>query len=87
MLELHLLPNSSDTENMIAEMEWVKGEIERLREIYDRVGQMRVEAENVSKLVNGKLILCAIGFSIVAVLVNGFFYSKIRKALHQRKNI
>lgn len=48
---------------------------------------MRSSVEALSSIVGSKMIAWVLGFSLVVLVLNGIFYSGVKKMLNQRKMI
>lgn len=85
--ELHLLPDSSDTDSMVLQMQWIQQEAHNLRSTLGKLNGMRSRTEAVSSLMSSKLIMAVVTFTLAVIAVNCFFYIKMRRTLQARKMI
>ena len=55
--------------------------------MYNNVSGGREQIESLSGLTSTKIIVGVLVFTVSVFLLNGLFYNKVKKALHQRKII
>lgn len=87
LMEFHMLPDKSDSENLERELGWLENQKEKLFESLDRMEGLRATSEGLTNLMSTKMI----GFAIVGLLsiivVNVLFYRELKKTFKDRKMI
>lgn len=87
LMDLHILPDSSDAENLNNELKWLEDNKEVLRTVVDKSHTAHTNIISSSTGLNSELGLITMILTGIVVGLNVIFYVKFKKAMRQRKLI
>ena len=86
-MDLHILPDSSDAENLNKELKWLEDNKEVLRTVVDKSHSAHTSIIENSTGLNSELGLITMILTGIVVGLNVLFYVKFKQTMRQRKLI